>query len=333
MTATATVPTPRGASRVPGLAWVTWRQHRLGLAGALALLGGLALMLLVYGLAMHSAYDRYGLSACGSLRSSACLVPLALFENAYQGWVMYLPRFLEFLPGVLGVFLGAPLVAREFEAGTFRFAWTQGTHRVRWIAAKLALLGAVLSMLALAFSAVAGWWYAPWVPLQGRMASGQAYEILGIVFAARTLFAFMLGALLGALIRRVVPAMAATALVWLGVVVPSVLFLRPLIEAPVVAPEASNALADTSWVIKSWFQDAAGERVSASELLAQARASGLSTRADFDSWLAQHHFTSWVSFQPEGRFWRFQLIEASGYVLLALVLAAATVWWVRRRAT
>ena len=30
------------------------------------------------------------------------------------------------LPGLLGVFVGAPVVARELESGTYRFAWTQG---------------------------------------------------------------------------------------------------------------------------------------------------------------------------------------------------------------
>ena len=39
--------------------------------------------------------------------------------------------------------------------------------------------------------------------------------------------------LVGVLIRRTVPAMAATAAAWLAVVVPSMIWLRPLIEKPI----------------------------------------------------------------------------------------------------
>jgi len=70
------------------------------------------------------------------------------------------------------------------------------------------ILGAILTALALSFSALFTWWYGPWNTIQGRISPGGAYEISGIVFAARTLFAFSLGALLGAIIRRSVPAMA-----------------------------------------------------------------------------------------------------------------------------
>jgi hypothetical protein len=36
--------------------WVTWRQHRLALTGAAALLGGLALYLWIVGVRVHHAY-------------------------------------------------------------------------------------------------------------------------------------------------------------------------------------------------------------------------------------------------------------------------------------
>ena len=35
------------------------------------------------------------------------------------------------------MFWGAPLLAREFETGTFRLAWTQSVTRTRWLAVKL----------------------------------------------------------------------------------------------------------------------------------------------------------------------------------------------------
>jgi len=49
-------------------------------------------------------------------------------------------------------------------------------------------------------------------------------------------------------------------------------------------------------------------------------------------WLAQHGYTWWATYQPESRFWHFQLIEGSWLLALSLILIIATIWLVRRRA-
>jgi len=48
--------------------------------------------------------------------------------------------------------------------------------------------------------------------------------------------------------------------------------------------------------------------------------------------LRQRGYTLWESYQPNSRFWAFQAVEAAWLCALALALAAATFWWVRRRA-
>jgi hypothetical protein len=252
---TATTASARTGWQLPrlhGLSWVTWRQHRVALAGAVMLLGGFGLFMVISGLAMHSEYTRLSLSTCGTLSDPGCGVPLRIFQHEWGNWARQLPQFLTFLPGLLGVFVGAPVVARELESGTFRFAWTQGRNRVQWITTKLVLLGVTLTVLALGFSALFSWWYGPFGTLIGRMGSGGTYEVAGVVFAARTLFGFMLGALLGTLIRRTVPAMAATAAGWLAVAWPSVVYLRPLIQTPITAMDAPFATRGGGWVINTW---------------------------------------------------------------------------------
>lgn len=323
--------------RLRGLGWVTWRQHRVALAGCLALLGGLGVLMLVNGIEMRHSYQRLGLEGCGSLDARSCSGALDLFERQYQGWALFLPRVLAFAPGLLGTFVGAPLIARELESGTFRFAWTQGRSRVAWTSAKLAILGGALTAAALGFSLLFTWWFQPWEPVLGRMGSGQAYEVSGVVFAARTLFAFALGAMLGTLIRRTVPAMAATAALWTGVVWSSVLWLRPLIQAPLVVPTGSTLITSKGWTVSSWVQDPAGHHygVKSTELIGlfrQARADGANSDQAFTAWLTRHGYTQWSSYQPGSRFWHFQSIEASAYGLLALLLTAATFWWLHRRA-
>jgi hypothetical protein len=319
-----------------GLSWVTWRQYRAALLFTAAVFGGLAVYLLLSGWSMHRDFSKLGLTSCGSLTGAGCQVPLTIFDQRYQSVAMYLPRFLEFLPALLGAFLGAPLVARELESGTYRFAWTQGRNRVQWLISRLVIIAVVLTGLGLGFSLLFGWWFQPWNPIMGRLGAGQAYEISGVVFAARILFGFCLGAALGALIRRTVPAMLATIAVWLAVTWPSVVFLRPLIEKPVSVPSSSNALADNGWAISNWYQNSAGHHLTSNrmyQLLIQARHVGVTTGDAFQSFLARLGWTQWSSYQPNGRFWHFQVIEGAAYLILAMVLAAVAVKWVSRRAT
>jgi hypothetical protein len=48
--------------------------------------------------------------------------------------------------------------------------------------------------------------------------------------------------------------------------------------------------------------------------------------------LTQHGYTQWTSYQPGSRFWPFQWIEGGWLLALSVLLIAATVWLVRRRA-
>ena len=334
MTATTVAPGRWGLPRLGGLPWVTWRQHRLAIAGLAVVFGGVSIFLLFNGLAMHHAYVKTGLSSCGNPNGASCQIPLDIFSSKYENWAQLTPRFLAFLPIATGIFIGAPMVAREIETGTFRFAWTQGRNRVQWITVKMVLVGIVLVVMSLAFSAVFTWWFTPWDSLMGRMTSGQAYETEGIVFAARTTFALTLGALLGTLIRRTLPAMAATIAAWLAVVWPATVYLRPLIMKPIVVSASTQIDVSRTWTIDDWYQDRAGHRLKAyqmDQLVQQARQDGVRSRKDLAHWMTQRHYTERISYQPGNRFWHFQTVEASGYVVLTLLLAGATIWWLQHR--
>jgi hypothetical protein len=47
--------------------------------------------------------------------------------------------------------------------------------------------------------------------------------------------------------------------------------------------------------------------------------------------LRHHHVMQYAVYQPAGRFWAFQAIEAGIFLALALSLIAASVWWVSHR--
>ena len=174
LAASARRETGRGQPPRPRMAWVTWRQHRVALAGTGILLGACALPLGISGLRLQAAHAnlvRSGCAVSGALTTGHCSVLQTAYNQAgyvlLTGNVLALTVVLSGIPVLIGMFAGAPLLAREYEAGTFRFAWTQEAGRTRWAAAKLALLGAVLTAAASAFGGLVGWWLVQEAPLSG----------------------------------------------------------------------------------------------------------------------------------------------------------------------
>jgi hypothetical protein len=201
------------------LTWITWRQHRVALAGSAALLAAIAIYLMILGQKIHHAYAAY--AACRSAGSAQCASLAESFTSYYgsqQGSVatsginaQTVPFLLLAVPVLLGVFVGAPALARELESGTFRFAWTQGAGRARWLIARLVPLAVMLTAAAYGISALFSWYEGPFIQygITGKFPM-QLFGTMGVAFAAWTLFSFALAAFLGALLRRTVIAMAAS---------------------------------------------------------------------------------------------------------------------------
>ena len=119
------------------MAGVTWRQHRASLAGVAVFLGALAVYLWLTGLQIRHSQA----TACHPASSLACHIN---FTGRYAVTVNVVRVFLQAVPALIGAFAGAPVLAREMETGTFRFAWTQGIGRWRWALAKVVLLAVVV---------------------------------------------------------------------------------------------------------------------------------------------------------------------------------------------
>ena len=211
--------------RAPGtsMAWVVWRQHR----GALTWLGGLLLAfgvtMLVAGIQLHRIYAAEIRHGClgASAWSHACR---PLQNTIGLGWPQAYTNLvilaMQAVPVIIGVFLGAPLLAREYTAGTVRFAWTQGIGRTRWAVATLGLLGAAMAAAACLLGLVFQWSLLPVAAQTSRLADRWEPGVFGstpLTAAATAVLAFAIGVLAGALIRRVVPAMAVTAAVTITV--------------------------------------------------------------------------------------------------------------------
>ena len=322
------------------MSWVTWRQHRVALGGAGALLGILAIYLWITGRQLHHA--QAVATACHPAGSLACNNLIGNFDsmsNALTNGVV-----LQAIPALIGAFIGAPVLARELETGTFRYAWTQGFARWRWAFAKLVALAVAVAVVAGAFSVLLAWYYEPYFAARNS-ALGLAessplapglFDLHGVTFAAWTLTAFAIGGLAGILIRRVVPAIAATLVAYGGLALVAATYLRQHYMAPVVTDKLS--VPSSAWVVSQPWRDTSGHVVSQG-VLSQVLRTGPPSLAGkggvpqaLSAWrfLEHHGYTRWTSYQPASRFWTFQWIEAGWLLALSVALIALTVWMVRR---
>jgi len=315
------------------MAWVTWRQHRSQLLVGVGLLAGLALAAIGTHLPISAAYHRDELPDC--LPPSArpgCDLIVKHFQDEFGGWADAV-RGLAVLPALAGLFVGAPLFARELEHGTHRFAWTQAVTRRRWLLSKTALLAGATVLAAALASALVTWWRAPFDTFDGRM-SPSGFDVEGLVVPAYALYALAVGVLAGLLLRRTVPAMTATLVVFAATRLIVLTFLRPNFMAPlhrVVLPTAGGQKPG-DWVISNTLVDAGGRQISAArESLAILHAQQASI--DPHTYLITLGWKRVITYQPAGRFWTFQLIEAGIFVALAAVVVALTLWLVRRTPT
>jgi ABC-2 family transporter protein len=327
------------------MAWVTWRQHRIALAGVAALLGGGAVYLWIMGLSIRHSYA--AVTACHPASSVACGNVVGNFLYDYWLGAQITSVLLQLMPVLIGAFVGAPVLARELETGTFRFIWTQGFGRARWAVAKLTLLAVAVTAAAGAFSVLYAWYIRPFLAAavsQQSSLAGEIFDLKGVAFAAWTLAAFAIGALAGMLIRRIVPAMAATLAVYAGMAFATTLWLRQHYLAPLVTndPGGPPGAANAALPVSQWYTGPNGKPVSQSvidhllqgfqPIVTKVGPKTLKTSLDPHQYLAQHGYTQWMSYQPASRFWPFQWIEGGWLVALSLILIATTIWLVRRRA-
>jgi ABC-2 family transporter len=148
-------------------------------------------------------------------------------DRTLRGWLNIL---VTVVPGIIGVFWGAPLVAREVETGTFRLAWTQSVTRTRWLATKLGVVAGISMVVAALLSLLITWWARPLDRARAdRFATFEQRDLVPIGYAA---FALALGVTLGILIRRTLPALATTLVLFAVARVAMTLWLRPRLISP-----------------------------------------------------------------------------------------------------
>jgi hypothetical protein len=333
------------------MTWLTWRQLRTPFLIALAATAAMLAILLLTGPGEAELYTESGLARCAEgVETNVGTLTCGDLERQFLGrhpLLRAIGSLLLALPLLVGAFWGAPLVARELENGTHRLVWVQGVTRVQWLAVKLAVVGAVSVAIAAALSLVFTWWSGPADQLASRIGPG-VFAQRGIVPVAYALLAFMFGVLIGAMVRRVLPAMAIT----VGVVVAArqalQSWLRPRLLQPLEVRYSTFTFfggdppglrdAERGWVFSTRTVDAAGRTVSSGGTIrddAAAELCGLATdnpsKEQLDACGQELGLENVVSLLPDDSFWTLQILEAAVVVTLAFAVGALCLWWTHRR--
>jgi len=352
--------------------WLTWRQFRTQAVVAAAVLVVVAVVLVVTGMNIAQLYNTIGLPGChahGDCQQVAASYINQLRANRLDFFLYDACIVLVYLaPAVMGAFWGAPLIAREFEAGTHRLAWNQSVSRTRWLIVKISLIGLASMATAGLLSLMSTWWFSPVnraaALVNPNDPNGGAnvvpsrlapllFGVRGITPIGYALFAFALGVAFGVLIRRTVPAMAATIAVFAAIQVIMPNFVRPHLIAPAHSTVAltvanidqiqqtlspggpSSAFVGTqvnlpgAWVLSNADVSAAGRPWTGPMTAACDSQDGGGPACPKS--LAALHLKEVVTYQPASAYWTLQWYETAIFVVVALALIGFSVWWVRRR--
>lgn len=330
------------------MSWLVWRQYRASTAITGGLIGLFAVLLVITGLRMASQFHA-DFGAC--LPANSCRFPAAGVSFG-SGWVGLIVEFSLAVPAILGMFLGAPAVAREAETGTAHFAWTQAVTRRHWLAVKAGWL--LLAALAWggAVGALVTWWSGPQNTVAASQFNPATFDVQGIMPAVYSLFAMALGIAAGTLVRRVLPALVVT----LGVFFAVRLMIEDWVRQHYMTPATSiyNVALDNiprpkgaSWILGEGFRGPNGPlAIPGGDLVASTR-NGFpavdipaACRAYFVQGpgqdklfpcLSGHGYSQYITYQPAARYWPFQFIEAGIFVALAAVLIALAFAVINRR--
>ncbi|GAA4474536.1 ABC transporter permease subunit [Phytohabitans houttuyneae] len=340
------------------MTWLTWRQFRAQFFATVGLLVILTAYLIYLGTSMRSAYTS---DIVGCLAANGCQLDDAKdrFIQDYRSLVTIPAIILIAVPAIIGVFWGTPLITRELETNTHRLVWNQSITRTHWLAVKLAVVGLTAIVTTAALSLLLTWAASRYDQTLGNRFDPLSFATRNVAPLGYITFAFVLGLTVGLLIRRTVPAMAATLLI-VGVVQ----LLLPTITRPYLRPPATITVAYnqetrfnggqlsvspaeplmiTGYSIpgsltlteRTPLLTSGGKQVSATDVQDCTNAPGQSevTAASWDA-LEQCiggknlHFE--IEAQTPDRYWPFQWTEFGAFLIMGFVLTGVAFWRIRQ---
>ncbi|MEU4602211.1 ABC transporter permease subunit [Kribbella sp. NPDC023972] len=346
--------------------WLSWRQFRAQAVTGTAGLVVIGTFLVILGMRIRDAYDGY-LARCQT--QGNCADAMGQFVAEYSNLLLFLDAAFILVPGLLGMFWGAPLIARELEAGTHRLVWNQSVPRRRWLVVKLLFVGLAGMTAAGIVSLLLTWAAGPVDRVAGDRFTALAFGARDVVPVAYAAFAVVAGAVTGLLVRRTLPAAALTLFVFIAIQIAVPNLVRPHLmpqetTSRAMTAEAINELRSlgglrdrpsiggftvpNAWVTgTSELLTADGRPLDIKKFNAcigigaptksapssdpQGEGTGRFGAAAQCLGKLDLHVTA--SYQPNHRYWPFQWIESAVYLALSALLGLLGLWRIHRRLT
>ncbi|AGZ46683.1 ABC transporter permease subunit [Actinoplanes friuliensis] len=334
--------------------WMTWRQFRTS-----ALTTGAVVLVFLAGLALSWAEVRElatqtGFTGC---QGDGCRDAGEAFLRALQpSWMseFHIATIgaVYLLPALVGIFWGAPLVARELESGTYRMVFSQSVSRGRWLLAKLAMGGGAAVLGAGLLSLMLTVWAQPIDGASADRMNPLVFAARGIVPIGYAALAFVVGATAGLLLRRSVAAMAVTLLVIVSIQVAMPFVVRPWLAQPVTTtaplqvegdfgismnPDTREMTIEVEpdlrgdWIVSSTTLTSTGAEFKGPADLTQCGPDAPRDRETCPRWLEGQGLELEVVSVPASKFWTLQWREFGALFVLTAALALFSLWWIRRR--
>lgn len=350
--------------------WVVWKQHRqvfVILGVVLALYAGITVPM---GLHLWHLYER-ALTAC--TRASDCSqLSSELFKtgwshilnpNANAGEFDLVGVLCLAVPFLLGMFIGVPLIAREYANKTNLLMWTQSVSRRTWLTMKLIGVLTATTVFAAGFSLLTTWWSRAGNALYADRFSPLLFDIQGFAAIGYAVLAVSIGIALGALLKRTMTAVGLTLVLMVAIQIAIGGLVRPHYMAPFTETVVTNQFALNfhdvtgqgrstvgAWITSAPIVNDQGQTLDWAnppvQCVVQRKApSGPAAEGGnpgptiavnggplvSGDCLESEGYHYMAEYQPAYRYWDFQRLETGLYVALSLIPLSATYWLVLKR--
>ena len=337
--------------------WFTWRQHRKQFLIFGLLMAVFTTFVVLTGNHYWSTYQNALTTCAANPNAPGCSdLSNSLLNTPTDGLIRIGVVLGTFgLPLLLGLFMGSPLLAREYEEGTNKLAWTQGVSRRKWLTTKLAWALGFALLYGIVLVVLVTWWSRTLNTLNSyRFVQGH-FETQGLMPVAYSIFFTCVGFMTGAWFRKTLLSIGITFAVFVLCMAGFANWIRPHYITPITVTTAmgpgviDKKIPDGAWVLRRDIIDKNNKvfnsfdignmpaecqqltqniRVPDGSHVARVKAEG---GDPVDDCLNTAGFHQIARYQPSYRYWDFQRIEAGIYLSFSILLIGATYWLVLKR--
>jgi hypothetical protein len=260
--------------------WLVWKQHRKLFVILAVILALYAVLAIPMGLNVWHTYQ-HALATCGKTDSCSQLSNNLL----WSGWKQSVnpnsghgASLLLVLPFLLGMFVGVPIITREYNESTNLLVWTRSISRRKWLTTKLVWILIATALFAGTLTALTTWWARAGNALYLNRFTVQMFDTQGIAPIGFAVLAVSIGIALGAWLKRTMVAIGLTLVLVLAAQIVIGNHVRPhymtpwTYNAPVLASSTSGngdplqaqapSNSGASWVVSGNLVSKTGQPIS-----------------------------------------------------------------------